>query len=352
MCRADDHQGNRGDSPQHRVLIVGVGSIGERHLRCFLKFDRTEVFFVDANSALAAEIAHRYPSARRIESIDAAIEAGASCAVVATPAPTHVPLAIKLVDERLHVLIEKPLSGSLNGIDELASRVANGRRMVAVGYVYRAHPALGDMRKAIVSGRFGKALEIVCVSGQHFPKYRPGYAQTYYASRASGGGAIQDALTHFLDAGQWLVGPITRLVADASHQALENVEVEDTIHLLAQHGRVAGSYSLNQHQAANEATISVICESGIARFEYHLSRWRYMEKPDSPWIDFPTGPLERDELFVRQANAFLDAIERKTPALCALDEGIMDLRCNLSILESIERNGWVDVAQPQGIMRR
>ena len=75
-----------------------------------------------------------------------------------------------------------------------------------VAYVYRAHPALMEMKQALDHGRFGRPLQVVAVSGQNFPFYRPAYRQTYYADRATGGGAIQDALTHVVNAAEWLVG--------------------------------------------------------------------------------------------------------------------------------------------------
>ena len=112
--------------------------------------------------------------------------------------------------------------------------------------------------------------------GQHFPFYRPAYRDIYYKDRATGGGAVQDALTHVMNAGQWLVGPIDRLVADVDHQVLAGVSVEDTAHVLSRHDGVMGCYSLNQHQAPNETTINVICTAGTARFESHNSRWRWM----------------------------------------------------------------------------
>jgi predicted dehydrogenase len=249
-----------------------------------------------------------------------------------------------MVARGIHVLIEKPLSVSFDGIDALSAAVKQHKTVAAVGYVYRAHPALAEMRQAILSGRFGQPLEIVAVAGQHFATYRPAYAKTYYSSRASGGGAVQDALTHVLNAGQWLAGPIDRIVADAAHQSLPEVDVEDTVHVISRHGSVLGSYSLNQHQAANEVTITVIGESGMARFETHECRWRSMQKPDEPWKDHCFGPLQRDELFVRQANAFLDAIEVGSPALCTLDEGAETLRSNIAILESVREGRWVEVA--------
>ena len=48
----------------------------------------------------------------------------------------------------------------------------------------------------------------------------------YYNNRATGGGAVQDAMTHLLNIGEWIVGPVDKLVADIDHKVLEGVEVE------------------------------------------------------------------------------------------------------------------------------
>jgi predicted dehydrogenase len=324
------------------VLVIGAGSIGERHLRCLLRTGRAEVRFVETNDVLAMTIAKRYPEAVLVKDFDAALGDDIDAAVIATPAATHVPLAMKLVDAGVDVLIEKPLAISYEGVEDLRDAVRMRNAVAGVAYVYRAHPAFAEMRAAIISGRFGRPLEIVAVCGQHFPTYRPAYSETYYASRVNGGGAVQDALTHIINAGEWLVGPIDQVVADAAHQSLERVTVEDTVHVIARHGSVLGSYSLNQHQTANEVTITVICQGGIARFEYHACRWRSMEReaPNQRWNDHSFGPLQQDELFAGQANMFLDAIRDRSAPLCALDEGILTLRSNIAILRSIEERTW------------
>jgi len=333
----------------HSVLIVGVGSIGERHLRCFQATGRAEVSFAEINNVLRATIADRY-GVSGFADLDAALAARpaaiapeaqrSTVAVVATPAHRHIDCATRLAEAGFHVLIEKPLSTSTEGIDRLV-RVAGERGLViGVAYVYRCFPALAAMREGLLSGRFGKPVEIVAVCGQHFPTYRPAYRDTYYADRATGGGAIQDALTHVLNAGEWLVGPIERLVADAAHRVLEGVAVEDTAHVLVRHGQVLGSYSLNQHQAPNEITLTVICEGGVVRWESHVQRWRWTTRPDEPWHDEPHEPLPRDAAFLTQANRFLDSVEGRTPPLCTLEEGVQTLRVNLAALASVETGHW------------
>lgn len=327
-----------------RVLVVGVGSIGERHTRCFLKTGRASVSICEVNRALRDEVGGRYGIERVFADVDSALAEPHDVAVVAVPANHHIPVATRALRADLHLLIEKPLSVSMDGVDELVRAAAETRRVVAVGYVHRANPSLSAMRDAILSGTLGKPLQLVAVSGQHFPTYRPAYRDTYYANRATGGGAIQDALTHILNAGEWLLGPIDRLVADADHKSLEGVDLEDVVHLLARHGDVPASYSLNQFQAPNESTITVVCERGTARFESHRQRWRYMLRPEEEWHDEPSTSLDRDSLFVRQANRFLDALDGRGGVLCTLEEGAQTLRVNLAAMKSANAGSWQNVS--------
>jgi len=330
-------------SSKKRMLIVGVGSIGLRHLRCFQSTGRVELTICENNAALRSQVAQEYKIDRHYANLDAALTEPCDAAVIATPAPFHIPMAVQLATAGIHLLLEKPLSTGLEGVDVLQRIVAERSLLAAVAYVYRVNPILGAMREAILSGRFGSPVEIVAVCGQHFPTYRPAYRDIYYRDRAMGGGAIQDALTHILNAGEWLVGPIDRLVADADHQVLEGVNVEDTVHVLTRHGRVMGSFNLNQHQAANEITMTVICEQGMLRFENHRNRWRWVTKPEEPWHDETFDPFARDAWFVWQANAFLDALDGRIPPPCSLEDGIQTLRVNLAALASLDQTGWQTV---------
>ena len=333
----------------HAVLIVGVGSIGERHVRCFQATGRATVSIVEVNPALRATIAERY-AVRGFATLEEAIAHRSRTssddvfsAVVATPANQHLDIAVRLAEAGHHLLIEKPLSTTIDGVSQLASVVQKQAVVVSVAYVLRCYPALTAMREALLSGRFGKPVEIVAVSGQNFPTYRPAYRDIYYNHHATGGGAIQDALTHVLNAGEWLVGPIDRLVADAAHQVLADVNVEDTVHVLTRHGDVLGSYSLNQHQAPNESTLTVICQKGTIRWESHGHRWRWMVQPEEAWHDEPHELQPRDAAFIHQASRFLDAVEGIEKPLCSLEEGAQTLRVNLAALASVQSRSWQSV---------
>ena len=322
---------------RRRVLVVGVGSIGERHVRCFLSTGRVELSVCDVDESLARAVCERHHIDTRHASLDDAISSDIDAAVICTPAHLHVPMATRLADRGVDLLIEKPLSTSLDGVDELEAGCARHGVRAAVAYVWRAHPVLAHLRDAIVSRRFGRPLELVVHSGQHFPTYRPAYREIYYRDHATGGGAIQDALTHLVNIGEWLVGPVTRVAADAARLRLEGVDVEDTVHAIARHGEVMASYSLNQHQAPNETTLTVVCEDGTCRFEHATGAWSSSTTPGQPWrVELEQLP-GRDELFVRQAEGFLDRLRDDAPPLCTVDEAAQTLRVTLAMLRSVER---------------
>lgn len=330
----------------HHVLVVGAGSIGHRHIRCFLETERTAVSFVEPREEIRREIASLYPNTLSFAALEEVSDwSRLNAAVIATTAPQHLTHAAMMLQRGLHVLIEKPLAVDLAEAEAFLTTAQAQPKVVGVAYVYRSNPLLTQMRDALRSGEYGRPLEFIVCCGQHFPTYRPAYRETYYSRHETGGGAIQDALTHMFNVGLWLVGPMEKIVVDADHQVLDGVQVEDTVHALARHqGGVMASYVLNQHQPANEVTITVVCERGQLRMESHRQRWRVCTAPETPWRDFTlSAPLPRDEIFVRQADSFLDAVEGKAAPLCDLREGLQTLHMNVAAISSWRSGQWQSI---------
>jgi len=327
---------------KHRLLIIGVGSIGERHLRTFQQTGRAELSICEANETLCKTVAERYGITKTFADLDVAMKEKAfDVALIATPSHTHIPIATKLVDAGFDVFIEKPLSLSLDGTQALVDLVAKKGVKSAVAYTYRSHPALRSMKEAIASGRFGKPVQVVATWGQNFPFYRPAYREIYYTSRKTGGGAIQDVLTHAINAAEFVVGPVDKIMADCDHKVLEGGTVEDTVHVVTRHGDVMGCFSLNQHQPANENTVTVMCEKGMCRWNLNQACWHSMVEPEGGWKLEMQFSTERDDVFVSQANIFLDAMEGKGSFACTLAEGLQTLRVNMTVLKAADQPNWV-----------
>ena len=124
-------------SPPHQLLVVGVGSIGERHVRCFLATRRVHVSICDTNETHLRTVAERYDIQNSFNGFDQALDHAFAAVVIATPAHLHVPMAIQAAKAGCHLLIEKPLSVNLAGVDELLTVIKETQRNVMVAYVMR-----------------------------------------------------------------------------------------------------------------------------------------------------------------------------------------------------------------------
>ena len=113
-----------GKMSQTNLLIIGVGSIGERHVRCFGRTGRVRISICDSNAALCEQVATRYDVARWTSSLDEALVESCDAAVICTPAHLHIPMAAQLTEAGIDLLIEKPLSTSLEGVAELTEAIA------------------------------------------------------------------------------------------------------------------------------------------------------------------------------------------------------------------------------------
>lgn len=320
----------------HSVLIIGCGSIGERHLRCFQQTGRARISVCDQETTLLRTVAERYRVTTAADWSEA-IRGDCDAVVVCTPAQCHVPMATAAVTAGKHVLIEKPLSTNLVGVRQLCDLSSTSSIHVAIAYVYHVFPFLDDARKFLLAGGIGRVCQATVTTGSPFHRLRPGYASTYYRDHLTGGGAIQDGLTHIVNWLESILGPTESVLCDCDNLVLSGVKVEDTVHISARHKGVLVSYAFNQFQALRENIIQFNAEKGSVRIDIGLQRWGVAYEGDSEWLWHESVPWERDACFIRQAETFLDQIEGRPRRLCTLSAAAQTLRFNMAALASANR---------------
>ncbi|MDH7568632.1 MAG: Gfo/Idh/MocA family oxidoreductase [Armatimonadota bacterium] len=317
----------------HDVLVVGGGSIGERHIRCFLATGRARVATCEARSDRLAELARNYPLTAAYPAWEEVPLERFGVVVVCTPAPLHEAMFLRALDAGAHVLCEKPLALDPSAAQRMADAAARASRVTGTAYVYRSMATLAHLKARLEHGEVGRVRHVLGVMGQDFPRYRPAYADVYYRSHETGGGALQDALTHVVNYVQWCVGLETHVCCQADHLVLPRVDVEDTVALtLRRPGEWLASLTLNQFQKNNDIQLDFAGETGTLRYDFRRAQLGLCRGEE--WLWSEPYRAQRDDYFQAQAGRFLDAVEGKGPFPCSVAEGAETVRTIAAALVS------------------
>ncbi|MDF1683500.1 MAG: Gfo/Idh/MocA family oxidoreductase [Legionellaceae bacterium] len=213
-----------------RLLIVGHGSIGKRHLRIAREvLPKADIRVLRHQPCIdVPEFADG--------SFSCLIDACAyspQAAIIANPAPFHLDAAFTLMNVGAHLLVEKPLSHDTNKAFSLIQQMNERNLTLHVGYNLRYLSSLKEFKKLIQMGSVGRVLSVRCEVGQYLPSWRAGvnYQQSVSAQRELGGGVLLE-LSHELDYLRWIFGEVAWVNAWVGQQSALEVDVEDTAHLI------------------------------------------------------------------------------------------------------------------------
>ncbi len=137
-----------------RIGVIGVGRMGQRHCRVLSNLRRADFVGVyDANPAVAAQVAAQY-DVRAFDDVEALLEA-VDAVSIASPTPNHFDLAQRCITRGVHVLIEKPITETVEEAEALVAaarqrRLDNGQALIAmVGHIERFNTAYIELKNVL-----------------------------------------------------------------------------------------------------------------------------------------------------------------------------------------------------------
>jgi predicted dehydrogenase len=328
-----------------KILIVGLGSVGRRHLRNLVALGQKDLVLLRSGmSTLPDTDLEGLPVAR---DLDAALRFKPEAAVIATPTALHLHTAIPLARAGCHLLLEKPVSHTLEGIAELreGARLGGGRVMVA--FQYRYHPGLLTVRRWLEDGTIGRPLSARAHYGDYLPGWHPweDYRQSYSARADLGGGAVL-TLCHPLDTLMWMLGDVVQVMAAVSSQGGLGIAVEDTAEAVLQFASGAlGSVHLNYVQRPPSHYLSIVGTQGTLTWDQADGAARLYRASVGEWqvVEAPAG-FDRNEMFLREMRHFLDVAEGRAAPEPDLDAGVRVLALGMAMHESARLGRRVEVA--------
>jgi len=319
-----------------RMLICGLGSIGRRHLRNFKALGVKDIILLrSGKGTLPDDDLKGFPVEYELE--QALERYKPDAVVVSNPTSMHVATAAAALDAGCHVLLEKPVSDSLDAALSLLEAEQNSPGRVLVGFQFRFHPGLQRIRKLITEGVIGDPISVIAHWGEYLPDWHPweDYRMSYSARRDLGGGVV-NTLSHPVDYLRMLFGDVKHVTASLTNSGGLDIDVEDTATmLLAFINGVHGVVHVNYVQRPPRHALEIVGERGTLRWENASGMARWWSAGEDRWSEAkPPVGFERNHLFLEETRHMLDIIAGREEPCCSLLDGIRALEITHAAHES------------------
>jgi UDP-N-acetyl-2-amino-2-deoxyglucuronate dehydrogenase len=216
--------------------LIGCGKVAEKHLKAALAFpDALAIAALSDNRPEAATKLMRSLnfSQRQQEKIKVFADyremlrtIKPQVVAITTPSGSHFQMGMDALDVGAHVIIEKPLTLSIDEADQLIRRAEEKQVRIVVGHIYRYFPIVAELASEIRAGRHGRVL-------YGDVKVRWGHDQSYYdqaawrGTYAQDGGALMNQSIHALDLMKFLMGSDIVSAKGSIAQMVHQMEAED-----------------------------------------------------------------------------------------------------------------------------
>jgi predicted dehydrogenase len=342
--------------PVRRCLFVGLGGIGQRHLRNLRQLRGRDVevhaFRVrgerhvvsDTLQLVHGEDVESKYDVRVHDELDRALATRPDVVFVTNPSSLHVDVTARALAAGAHVLVEKPLSHSLEGVSALIGAARERGLVGYVAYQLRFHPGFLRARQILEQGLLGRPLFAEAVVGEYLPSFHP-YEdyRRMYASRRELGGGVTLSQIHEIDFLMALLGRPERVFSLGGKLSSLEVDVDDvSSSLLEFRGAEGRVLPVRLHQdfvqrPAERRTV-VVGESGKLEWSLTGKTLRRYGADGALCESVDYSELPRNALFEAELSHFLGCVESGAVPSVSLSAGAESLAVALAILES-QRSG-------------
>ena len=303
------------------LAIVGLGSIGRRHLRLISEI-RPDIKIIVVRSGHGSACDEEKMAVKITDSIGDAIKEGIQAAIISSPATLHLKQSLELAKNGIHLLIEKPISHTSDRVKELLKIVNENRITTMVGYVLRYDLGAIKFKNWLDNKIKGKILHARIECGSYLPDWRPDqdYRKTVSALSELGGGVLLE-LSHEIDYLYWFFGKPKDVQAQIRNSGTLDINVEDQVDLLmtSEQGYCI-SVQIDFNRRHVERKCKVLTTEGELIWDAVNKNvtWKGVNKEQSKY----EYNNERNSIYRKQLEVFFDCIENDNDPIVTVKDGI------------------------------
>ncbi len=330
-----------------KLLVIGCGSIGKRHAENASNY--AELGLYDQRYSMSQQFAKKI-NAQVFDNLIAAFEWQPDGVVVSTPHNSHVAIAKQAIAAGAHVLVEKPISNTLENVDSLIQYANERTKKLYVVCNMRFHSAILLLRENLP--KIGRPLFARAYYGNYLPNMRPtgDYRLVYAAQRATGGGVILDAI-HEVDYLRWFFGDVEAVLSEAAKLSNLDIDVEDYATIVLRHKNgMRSEIHLDYLQQCKRRGCEIIGEQGTLLWQSEgknpeKCEVRMFAKQSNSWQTLYYSENEDlNKPYNKLMNHFVDALSEKETELARGEDGLATLRITLAALDSAAKGSVVHVS--------
>jgi len=330
-----------------KVAVIGVGSMGKNHARVFSEMPDAKLVAVSdtdvkTSEAVAARLGvHAYSDHRLM------LEKERPDAVsIVVPTALHETVATDALDAGVHVLVEKPITATLDEGKRLIKRAEAADCKLMVGHIVRFNPAMQALKQKLQVGELGRIFQIFCRRAGPFP------------ARIRDVGVVVDLAPHDLDVMRFLTGLDPLRVYAEIEQRIHTDHEDMVFGLLRFPEGITAALEINWLTPTKLRETLVLGERGLFRVDdltqdLYLYENEYVNSETWAALQNLKGvsegqmvryALQRFEPLKAELQAFLKAIATDGPVPVSGEDGLKALMLALALIESGHSHQVIEVS--------
>lgn len=327
------------------ILVVGCGSIGKRHIRNLKVLNAGDIIAYDVSVDQRCYIEREY-GIKTYHSLEEALAQKPDIAIICTPTSLHIPPAIAAAQTGCHLFIEKPLSHTLDGVDELIEIVAQKKLISLVGCNMRFHHGPKKVKEIIDSDLIGRIFSARIQTSSYLPVLRTNYKECYSAREDLGGGCILDCI-HEIDLARWYLGDVKSVYSITRNMKVLNIETEELSEIICEFkSGTIGSIHLDCISRTYERNNQIIGEKGSIFWNFMKGAVDVYQADKYKWEVY-TQPWNYDinQMYVDELLYFISHITKNQNTFNNVEEAAKTLKFTMAIKKSSEINKPVEIEE-------
>ncbi len=329
-----------------RILINGAGSAGMRHFGIARDlFPNAQIAILTNRKKLDSNLGYKL----HFTKIEEAIQFQPNIAILAGAASTRIEIGLALANSGVHLLVEKPLSVSIKGVENLIEICAEKKLTLAIGYNLRFYESLIYFRDQLNLGVIGKPLLVKCEVGQFLPNWRElaDYRHSVSAQRKLGGGVLFE-LSHEIDYLAWIFGKIEWVRATIMQQSSLEIDVEDSAFLTLgienkKNPSLVANLAMDFIRHDIQRNCIVTGESGTLKWDGIKQQVSILKQGESSWTNLITTTHSSDASYLAEWKDFLECLDTKKSPMATGIDGLKSLEVIAAALESAPTGKQIEI---------